>query len=194
MFRTITSPLVIIGGPLAAAVLLALAFRYAVEVYSVPSTSMSPTLQPGDHIVVTPYRGCMPQRGDVIVFRAAGGGEFLVKRVIALPGDLVDSREGRLRIGGHAIAEPYVAAQAASGSIAPQLIPARSVFVLGDSRTDSIDSRHFGPVALDQVAGRARLILWSGRTAVSPPAAGAASGVTGDSVEGGRFRIFKVVR
>src|SRR5213596_1189565 len=93
--------------PLAIAIVLALVARAAVRIYSIPSASMVPTLEVGDHIVVTPYLfGAEPQRGQVVVFRS--GNEMLVKRVIGMPGDLLDSRVGRPRIGGSTLAEPYI--------------------------------------------------------------------------------------
>src|ERR1051325_8396694 len=115
--------------PLAIAVALALLVRHAFfRIYSIPSESMIPTLEVGDHIVVTPYRfGDKPRPGDVIVFRApSGADELLVKRVIAVPGDLIDAREGRVRIGGHALPEPYLLEPAASGAIQAQIVPGDS--------------------------------------------------------------------
>src|SRR6186713_2659970 len=89
--------------PMAVAVALAAAARAAVHIYSIPSRSMAPTLEPGDQIVVTRYIRSAPERGHVIVFRstAAGSDELIVKRIIGVPGDLVDSRLGRVRVGGH---------------------------------------------------------------------------------------------
>lgn len=155
LFRTILEPLGV-------AIALAAAARAAVHIYSIPSRSMAPTLEPGDQIVVTRYFDSAPERGHVIVFRSpAGADELIVKRVIALPGDLVDSRLGRVRIGGRTLAEPYVLRAAASGAIEPQLVPAESYFVLGDNRDDSLDSRTWGVVPRTHVVGRARLVLWS---------------------------------
>jgi signal peptidase I len=149
--------------PIVLAIVLALAVRAAVRLYVIPSASMAPTLLTGDHIAVTPFRfGAQPQRGDVIVFRSPReAGQLMVKRVIGTPGDLVESRAGRLVIGGHAIAEPYVAQQAATGSIAPQIIPADSYFVLGDNRASSLDSRSWGVLPRAMVVGKARLVLWN---------------------------------
>ena len=68
----------------------------------------------------------------------------MIKRVIGTPGDLVETRAGRVIVSGHALPEPYVAAQATTGSISPQIIPADCYFVLGDNRADSLDSRSWG--------------------------------------------------
>lgn len=149
--------------PLAIALLLALGVRAAMRLYVIPSSSMAPTLVPGDHIVVTPYRfSSTPKRGDVIVFRSMRtADELMIKRVIGTPGDLVESRAGRVIVSGHALPEPYVAAQATTGAIAPQIIPANCYFVLGDNRADSLDSRSWGVLPRDFVIGKARMVLWS---------------------------------
>ena len=145
--------------PLAVAIALAVVARAAVHIYSIPSRSMAPTLESGDQIVVTRYFRSHPERGHVIVFRQ--GQELMVKRVIAVPGDLIDSRLGRVRIGGHTLPEPYVLRTAATGAIDSQIVPAESYYVLGENRDDSFDSRSWGFVPHSQVVGRARLVLWS---------------------------------
>jgi signal peptidase I len=154
LFRTILEPL-------AVAVSLAFLVRAAVQLYSIPTASMAPTLTPGDQIVVTRYYRGNPERGHVVVFQSQDGRELLVKRVIGVPGDLVDSRLGRVRIGGHTLPEPYVLRPASTGAIEAQLVPAHSYYVLGDNRDDSIDSRSWGAVPQERIVGRARLVLWS---------------------------------
>ena len=136
--------------------------RVFVRIYTIPSPSMMPTLRAGDHIIVTRYLGGTPRRGDVVVFRnPAGGDELLIKRVIASPGELVDSRLGQVRIGGHTLVEPYVADPAASGSFDAQVVAPDSYFVMGDNRSDSRDSRHWGPLPRNLIAGKAQLVFWS---------------------------------
>ena len=148
--------------PLGVAVGVALAVRGAVHIYSIPSLSMAPTLQTGDQIVVTRYFGGAPKHGDVIVFQSlTQPDELLVKRVVGVPGDLIDSRLGRLRVGGYTVAEPYVMRQAATGAIESQVVPSDCYFVLGDNREDSLDSRSWGFVPRERIVGRARLVLWS---------------------------------
>jgi len=123
---------------------------------------MAPTLEVGDQILVTRYVRSEPDRGDVVVFHSpADASELMVKRVIGVPGDLVDSRLGRVRIGGHTFPESYVLRPAASGAIEAQVIPARSYYVMGDNRGDSIDSRSWGVVPRAAIVGRARMVLWS---------------------------------
>jgi signal peptidase I len=85
----------------------------------------------------------------------------MVKRVIAVPGDLIDSRLGRVRISGYTLPEPYLLRQVSSGAVAAQIVPADSYFVMGDNREDSSDSRSWGVVPRSRIVGRARLVLWT---------------------------------
>ncbi|HEY0141889.1 MAG TPA: signal peptidase I [Thermoanaerobaculia bacterium] len=148
--------------PIGIAIVLAMVVRAAVHIYAIPSASMAPTLVTGDQVVVTPYFLGQPHRGDVVVFRSPlAADELMVKRVIGVPGDLIDSRLGRVRVGTHTLVEPYVARQAATGAIPAQIVPSGSYFVLGDNRDDSLDSRSWGVVPHDAIVGRARMILWT---------------------------------
>jgi len=154
--------------PLGVAVALGFLVRAAVHIYAIPSASMAPTLEAGDQILVTPYFRGTPQRGDVIVFESlSAADELMVKRVIAVPGDLVDSRLGRVRVGGYTLPEPYVLRPASSGAVATQIVPADSYFVMGDNREDSSDSRSWGAVPRSHVVGRARLVLWTSTRSLS---------------------------
>ena len=189
IFRLLAEPLLI-------AVVLALGVRAAVNIYSIPSASMRPSLEAGDHIVAIPYRGSSPKRGDVIVFRSPlDQSELMVKRVIAVAGDLIDSRSGRVRIGEHALAEPYILHQATSGAINAQLVPQNSFFVMGDNREDSLDSRRWGALPGHLVVGRVRMILWSSGDASIDDAANASSVSPRQPVRNGvrLSRIFKCV-
>jgi signal peptidase I len=129
LFRTLAQPLLI-------AVALAFAVRAVVRIYAIPSQSMAPTLQTGDHIAVTPYLTDTPARGDVIVFRSPLNNSLAVKRIVGVPGDLMDAKSGRM------------------------IVPAGCYFVVGDNRADSFDSRSWGPLPQHLVLGRARLVLW----------------------------------
>lgn len=164
--------------PIAIGIVLALVVRGTLcRMYAIPSQSMSPTLQAGDQIIVTPFRipfRVAPRRGDVVVFHSPShADELMVKRIIAVPGDLIEAHGGRVFISGHAIAEPYVARQAASGAIAPQIIAANCYFVAGDNRDNSWDSRNWGLLPRDMVVGRARMVLWSWGNGSSEPRADA---------------------
>jgi signal peptidase I len=174
LLRSIIQPLLIAAG-------LALLIRTTLfQIYSIPSESMEPTLQVGDHIVVAPYREFFwpgaPQRGDVIVFRQpAHVDAFLVKRVIGMPGDLVESEAGRVRVDGHTLAEPYLASHQVTDRLPAQLVPENAYFVLGDHRTDSLDSRDWGFVPRELVVGRAQMVVWSAAGMQATPFAHAAT-------------------
>ena len=144
--------------PLLLAILLAVAVRALVRIYAVPSASMSPTLLEGDRMVVTRYVTDHPARGDVVVFEQPGRTSVTVKRVIGLPGDFVEASDGVVRIGGKVLDEPY--ARPPTSDISPQIVPADHLFVLGDNRGDSVDSRSWGPLPARLIIGRARLVLW----------------------------------
>ncbi|HXI11023.1 MAG TPA: signal peptidase I [Thermoanaerobaculia bacterium] len=151
--------------PFVVAALMAIALRHtAVQAFAIPSASMMPALAPGDHILVTPLsfsdERSAPVRGDVVVFRSPMNGEPLVKRVIAVPGDLIEVR-GRVLINGRILEEPYLAKGTSSGTITPVLLAPDTYFVMGDSRNDSVDSRAWGTVSRDALMGRARMIFWS---------------------------------
>jgi signal peptidase I len=155
--------------PIAVAIVLAVAVRSMVRIYAIPSVSMVPTLQAGDHILV--IRGRLPERGDVVVFHSPGSSdELMVKRIVATAGDLVGSSNGRVTIGGHILGEPYLTEAAASGSIAPQIVPANCYFVLGDNRGNSFDSRQWGALPRELLVGRAVMVLWSSNGGSDPPA------------------------
>ncbi|HSP34423.1 MAG TPA: signal peptidase I [Thermoanaerobaculia bacterium] len=180
--------------PLAIALALAAGVRAACSIYSIPSASMMPSLQVGDHIVVTPYRLSAPDRGDVIVFHAPENqSEFVVKRIIGMPGDVIDTRAGRVRIGDHTLAEPYLFKQAASGSIQPLVIPHDSFFVMGDNREDSVDSRRWGTLRRDLVVGRVRLVLWSSGEAGGDRAA-VATTRSRERGAAGSFRLSRIFK
>lgn len=186
----------IIIEPIAIAIALALVVRHAFfRIYAIPSASMAPTLRIGDHIIVTPYRpDDRPERGDVIVFRSTtGADEFLVKRVIATPGDLIDSRDGMVRIGGHAISEPYLLDPASTGAISPQIVAGDCYFVMGDNRASSFDSRSWGAVPRALIAGRARMILWSGDGRSTPTAHAAIRGRAMTPATASSWRIFRPI-
>lgn len=172
------SVLRLIVEPIALAIVLALAVRSMIHIYAIPSDSMEPALEPGDHIVVTPYRfGAAPRRGDVVVFHSpANPADLVVKRVIATPGDLVGTTgTGQVTISGRPIAERYLPSGITSGTIPLQIVPGGCYFVMGDNRRDSLDSRSWGVLPGNLIVGRARLVLWSSKNGVASPRVLAAS-------------------
>lgn len=143
---------------------LALLIRALVlQVFSIPSESMEPTLLVGDRIAVerVSYRFREPQRGDIVVFTGAPGEPpHLVKRLIGLPGDHVEITDGVVRVNGEALDEPYVEFPDGRSS-GPYDVPDGHLFFLGDNRGHSDDSRYgLGMVARERVVGRAILRIW----------------------------------
>lgn len=147
-------------------VLLVVARVFVAEPLRVRSSSMSPTLRAGDHVLVDKFlaRGRMPHRRDIVVLRSPGTGELLVKRVAAVAGDVVGLAAGVLVVNGHQVRERYVDYRLMVGVYyGPVRVPAGDVFVLGDNRPDSVDSRTFGPVPVNRITGRVLLRIWPPR-------------------------------
>lgn len=143
---------------------------YAVQQFAVEGDSMLSTLHDGDRVLVNrlSYRLHDPRRGDVVVlkrFDSSSSERDLIKRVIALPGETIEVRSCVVYIDDRPLTEPYLdpVIQQRDGCGAdqtPTTVPADSVFVLGDHRGRSSDSRVFGAVADDLLIGRAFVIIW----------------------------------
>lgn len=158
-------------GIVTVAAVIAVALKFGViSSFEIPSKSMLPTLQPGDRVLVNrlAYDAHAPNRGDVIVFRrppgaprAPGAPEDLIKRVIGLPGDTVSTSGGHVFIDGRQLREPYLAPDTPSdGLVEPVVVPPGHLWVMGDNRTNSADSRVFGPLDQDLIVGRAFARVW----------------------------------
>jgi signal peptidase I len=159
---------------------------FVIQAFFIPSGSMEPTLSPGDRVLVLKVLD-EPSRGDVVVFadplgragedRGLVGGfvhwlsetlgfarpehEDFIKRVIGLPGEVIELRNGRLFVNGHRVPEPYLAGRSDTRDYGPVEVPPDSLFVLGDNRLNSNDSRFgLGFVPTDKVIGRAFVIIW----------------------------------
>ena len=145
-------------------VLVGAGLRWQVaELFLVPSGSMEPTLHSGDHVLVDKlaYRSGRPARGDLIVFHRPRTGEIMLKRVVAVAGDEVGIEDGVLHVNNRARAEPFVDQRRIdSVYFGPVSVPRGDVFVMGDQRGNSVDSREFGPVPVTRIVGRADLRLW----------------------------------
>ena len=129
----------------------------------VESASMLPTYAAGDVVLVSRTAPALTEldRGDVVVFRSPEDGHRALKRVVALPGDVLVIRDSRLYVNEDAVEEPYVNHALIDGYYSRTFtVPERSVFVLGDNRGNSVDSRDYGSVAVDALLGRALLTLW----------------------------------
>ncbi len=151
-------------------VLLALALvfgfvrPYVLEAFWIPSESMVPTLEVGDRVFVNKfiYRFTEPERGDIIVFEnVEGEREDLIKRIVGMPGDEVTVSEGVLYVNGEPREEPYLNdAFPDFGYYGPTRVPEGEVFVMGDNRANSRDSRFFGPVPIENIEGEAFVRFW----------------------------------
>ncbi len=129
---------------------------------TVRGQSMAPTLRDGDVVLVVELLGAAPgvQRGDLAVFRDPDGA-LTLKRVIGLPGDRVAIRDSVLEVDGRALREDYVDYSRIAGLyFGPVTVPVGAVFLVGDNRAASIDSRIYGSLALDRIVGRVTLRLW----------------------------------
>jgi signal peptidase I len=134
------------------------------DVYTVKATSMEPTLVPGDQVEVTGGTGVL-QRGDLVEFKLptrfqTPGNDTMIKRIIGLPGETISSSGATVLIDGRPLSERYLESGAAPGpAIARQVIPPGEYFVLGDNRSDSLDSSFFGPIPSTSIIGIATRIV-----------------------------------
>jgi signal peptidase I len=175
----------------AVAFVIALVIRtFVIQAFKIPSGSMIPTLLVGDHILVNkfllgtpvdiPFTNVNlfrmpglrdPQRGDVIVFKyPEDPTRDFIKRVVGIGGDVVESKDKSVSVNGQKVIEPYI--QHVDSDIKPKdmdrrdtfgplVVPKGSVFVMGDNRDQSYDSRYWGFVDDTQIKGKAIIIYWS---------------------------------
>lgn len=163
------------------AVLVALIIKtFVMQAFFIPSESMVPTLKINDRVLVNKlsYRLHDVNRGDIIVFERPEGEsndqvKDLIKRVIALPGESVVINDNKIYINGQQLAEPYLPAGTINtpgpGGATwthkcttddPCVVPEGAVWVMGDNRTNSKDSRYIGPIPEDKIVGRAFVTVW----------------------------------
>lgn len=168
------------------AVLLALFIRtFVVQAFKIPSGSMLPTLLIGDHLLVNkfiygikmPFTGKIlvpfkkPQQGDVVVFRFPKDRSIdYIKRVIGTPGDTVEIRDKKVYVNGKPIDDPHAyissstilnAKASPRDNFGPVLVPDDRIFVMGDNRDNSYDSRFWGFVDQRDILGEAFILYWS---------------------------------
>ncbi|RME81804.1 MAG: signal peptidase I [Caldilineae bacterium] len=147
---------------LPALVVALLVHAFVMQSTRVESYSMEPTLYQGQQIIIKKisYRFRAPERGEIVVLHSPeANGLPLIKRVVGLPGETIAVHNGQVYIDGHPLVEPYL--RVVTKGIYPETpIPADSVFVMGDNRNRSRDSRAFGPVSLERITGRALLRYW----------------------------------
>jgi signal peptidase I len=173
---------------LVALVVAVLIKTFLVQAFWIPSGSMIPTLEINDRVLVNKlsYVFGEPDRGDVVVFDPPFGVEEdpepllqavvrniaeslglqtpavedLIKRVIAVGGEEIEVKDGRVFVDGAAIDEPYLNQPASMPDFGPVQVPEGAVFVMGDNRARSQDSRRFGPIETDSIVGRAFVRVW----------------------------------
>ena len=179
------------------AVLLALFIRaFVVQAFKIPSGSMKNTLLIGDHILVNKFIYGIkvpftnkelvhfknPKRGDIVVFQyPVDPTKDFIKRVIGVPGDTVEIKEKRVYVNNQLLDEPYTvhsdsrilpAAASPRDNLAPFIVPPNDLFVMGDNRDESYDSRFWKFVDMNDLRGEAFIIYWSwnsdGELSVSP--------------------------
>ena len=158
---------------LAAVLLAGLARTFVFQTFYIPTTSMVPTLAVGDRILVQKafFSPGDLREGDIVVFshppldHCPGPAGDLVKRVIALPGQTIYSSGNGIYVNGRRLAEPYLPHYDPLGPPVatrqhPYRVPPGELYLLGDNRADSCDSRYWGPIEGSSIAGKVVLVFW----------------------------------
>jgi signal peptidase I len=143
----------------------------SMRAYVIPTSSMAPTLAPGDRFVVDEGRRSDPKRGEIWALRMpsppAPRGSIAVKRVVGLPGETIEVASGRVLIDGEPLSEPYLTAPP-SYTLPPTKLGPREYFVLGDNRNVSSDSHVWGPLDASGLMGPVRYRFWPPQRAGGP--------------------------
>jgi signal peptidase I len=156
---------------LALALVIYAAIQVTVQTNKVYGSSMEPSLHQGQYLVVNKlvylrlgerHLFRPPGRGDIVILRPPGRDKLLIKRVVGLPGDTVEVKEGQVYINGETLSESYIQ-EPPLYTFARHIIPPESYFVLGDNRNHSMDSadwKNLGPVPKENIVGQAWLSFW----------------------------------
>jgi signal peptidase I len=150
--------------------LIFFAVHFSVQPFKVNGPSMRPNLHTNDLVVVNllAYDFGSPQRGDIIVFHPPIPGQedqYYVKRVIGIPGDTIQITPYAVIVDGQKLKEPYINSLGPTGlenlTVVPRLTLGKDEYwVMGDNRTDSQDSRFFGPIYRSSIIGKAEMVIW----------------------------------
>jgi len=161
--RNVVEWVAIAGGALLVAFLIK---TFLLQAFYIPSLSMYPTLKVNDRVLVNKlsYDVHPVHRGDVVVFKSPPneGADIkdLIKRVIGLPGETVESADGHILINGKALDEPYLKDGVFTGPVEKTVVPPGRYWVMGDNRPNSKDSRYFGTIPKSLIIGRAFVRVW----------------------------------
>jgi signal peptidase I len=159
--RNLVEWLVVVGGALLVAFVVK---TFLLQAFYIPSPSMTPTLQVDDRVLVNKlsYDLHGVDRGDIVVFRSPQPApeKDLIKRVVGLPGDTVEGRDGHLVVNGEALDEPYIPVGVDTPAFGPITITADHYWVMGDNRRNSSDSRVFGAIPESLIIGKAFVKVW----------------------------------
>ncbi len=138
---------------------------FVIEAYRIPTESMVPTLEVGDRVLANKfiYRFFEPERRDIVVFDSVDedDDQTLIKRVVGVAGDEIQVQSGFLYVNGEAQEEPYLnGPDRPQAPYGPTVVPEGHIFVMGDNRGNSADSRVFGPLPLENLKGEAFMRFW----------------------------------
>jgi len=155
-------------GILIGALVLAIVIKtFVAQTFYIPSPSMEKTLLVNDRVLVNKlaYRVGDVHRGDIVVFKRPPKEvdtsiTDLIKRVVGLPGETIEARNGVVYINGKALSEPYLQPGMPTNDLPPTVVPTGHYFVMGDNRTNSFDSRRFDAIDESYLVGRAEFRIW----------------------------------
>jgi signal peptidase I len=161
---------------------------FLIQPFYIPSESMLPTIEVNDRVMVSKlsYRFGGPRPGDIVVFKSpfngekgkesiadlvmrhvfealgirAASAEDFIKRIVAVEGDRIEIHDNQVWVNGDALDEPYIPNHVRMNDEAPQVVPTGHVFVMGDNRDESFDSRRFGPIPVEDIVGEAVVRIW----------------------------------
>lgn len=151
-----------------ALVIVFVVHTFVFNLSTVKGNSMQPTLADGEWLFINKIGLWLgdPGRGDIVILKdplgSLGFREFLVKRIVALPGETIEARAGMLYVNGREVKEPYTDVSIEDGDFGPVTVPEGHYFVMGDNRhrAASTDSRTFRTVPEDLIKGKAQFVLW----------------------------------